>query len=232
MKKYRLESSKECAICLESITEGILLHKTQRQTHKLCLDCGEAYLLSKLNENFEEKKYVHTITCSGTFNGQKRNSCKKELDVTQLKIPDSIESIHILIAKITAFTMPGATCCLSGVCNNVILVPEGIDIINCDACQLTWCRKCNVSPYHTKMSCNQYKIMNDNSTEGQYIKKMIEEGKIKLCKGCNHAIERNQGCNKMTCSKCKTTMCWICSESGIDYSHFSSGPCSQKLWNT
>ena len=230
MKKYRFEGAKECCICLENITEGILLHKTQRQTHMLCLNCGEAYILSQLNQNFEQKNYVHTICCSGTFSGNKKNICKKILNVTEMKIPDSIESVHILIAKITAFTMPGATCCLSGVCFNVILVPEGIDIATCDGCNLTWCQKCKVTPYHTKMTCQQHKIINDNSPEAQQIKDMIVKGEMKLCPTCNHGIIKDRGCNKVKCTQCNSAMCWLCNKGNIDYPHFSSGPCSQRLY--
>lgn len=230
-KKFRLEGSQSCAICLDDITEGIILHKTQRQTHKLCFNCGETYIVSQLKDNVIQKNYIHTICCSATFDGEKRNRCKMTLDVTKLQIPDSIESVHSLIAKITVLTMPGATACLNKICENVILVPDNTDVAICPDCKLTWCQKCKVTPYHNKMSCQQYKFMDDSSPGTQQIKDLIVKGKIKLCSTCNYGIERNQGCNKVTCTQCKNAMCWLCNAGNIDYNHFQKGNCNQRLFD-
>ena len=32
----------------------------------------------------------------------------------------------------------------------------------------------------------------------------------KLCPSCNAPIEKNGGCNHVTCWKCKSHMCWPC----------------------
>jgi hypothetical protein len=225
MAKYRLEGSKTCAICLDDIDEGILLHKTQRQTHMLCLTCGEAYILSQLNDNLNAKNYVHTIQCSGTFNQNKRNVCKKTLTVTDIKIPDKIEKVHLSIAKITSLTMPGATECLSGICSNVVLVPENTDVATCTDCHINWCQKCKVTPYHVQMSCQQYKFMNDSSPETIQIKELIMKGEIKLCPTCHVGISRIDGCNKVICTQCKNAMCWLCSAENIGYDHFGGDKC-------
>lgn len=32
----------------------------------------------------------------------------------------------------------------------------------------------------------------------------------KKCPGCKVNIEKNEGCNHMTCRQCKHEFCWIC----------------------
>jgi hypothetical protein len=228
-KKFRLLSSQTCAICIEDIAEGILFHKTQRQTHILCLPCAEAYIVSQLKDNIKAKKYNHTISCSGTFNGNKRNACKHSLNVNDLKISDTMIQVHDLITRITALTLPGATECFSSICQNIVLVPDNFENANCPECKTTWCQKCNVSPYHDKMTCQKYKIMNDSSPEFQQMKVLITEGKVKLCPTCNHGVIKLDGCNKVRCSQCEHTMCWLCGQGNIDYEHFKKGICNKKL---
>lgn len=228
--KIRSLTAKTCAVCIDDITEGVLLHKTQRQTHILCINCAEAYLLSELESNILNKRYDHKIYCSGLFDGTKRNKCQHILDVSELKIPNTMDKVNILIAKITALTMPGATQCYNGICNNIVLIPDNTQEANCTDCKVTWCHKCNSTPYHEGVSCQQHKFINDSSPETLEIKKMVSDGKVRLCPTCNYGIEKNTGCNKMTCSQCGNTLCWLCGKGPIDYDHFKSGSCNQRLF--
>ena len=37
-----------------------------------------------------------------------------------------------------------------------------------------------------------------------------DETLLRDCPGCGRTIEKNGGCNHMTCRACKTEFCWIC----------------------
>ena len=42
------------------------------------------------------------------------------------------------------------------------------------------------------------------------LKEYISQSGIKKCPTCKYLIERNEGSDHMTCSKCKTNFCYIC----------------------
>lgn len=57
----------------------------------------------------------------------------------------------------------------------------------------------------------------------------------KLCPSCSSPIEKANGCNHMTCWKCKTHMCWRCLQmfpTGKEvYDHQNTCPMNHPLIN-
>ena len=47
---------------------------------------------------------------------------------------------------------------------------------------------------------------------------------IKKCPQCKIIIEKNKGCNHITCTKCGFQWCWLCNEK-YDETHFNKGKC-------
>ena len=46
----------------------------------------------------------------------------------------------------------------------------------------------------------------------------------KHCPHCNAPIEKNEGCNKITCWRCSTNFCWLCGDRlnpARPYAHFN-----------
>ena len=52
------------------------------------------------------------------------------------------------------------------------------------------------------MSCKEYQLTNTHSTADDAFMKFVTGKKFKQCPKCKFWVEKNQGCDHMTC-KCK-----------------------------
>ncbi|XP_056430901.1 E3 ubiquitin-protein ligase RNF14-like [Hyla sarda] len=122
----------------------------------------------------------------------------------------------------------------------VIQEPEGA-MGMCSVCQYAFCVHCKMT-FHGISPCKvleekYVELSDEDEEEGmRTLEKAIHkkwnlewvEENTKPCPGCKAPIEKNDGCNKMTCSKCKQFFCWLCLKilSLPDpYEHFQLSDC-------
>lgn len=63
--------------------------------------------------------------------------------------------------------------------------------------------------------------MSKNKSESENITWMIAN--TKNCPKCQRPIEKNQGCNHMTCQMCKYEFCWLCMGNWSDHGNATGG---------
>ena len=105
-------------------------------------------------------------------------------------------------------------------------------------CGINFCRDCKSTPYHQNSTCEeanfQHRASNFMDLESFHkLKDDLDNNRARVCPSCKIIIEKNTGCNKMTCFQCRVKFCWLCMEMSIDYSHYNSKnntPCSNLLW--
>uniref|UniRef100_A0A7S1YGL0 RBR-type E3 ubiquitin transferase n=1 Tax=Grammatophora oceanica TaxID=210454 RepID=A0A7S1YGL0_9STRA len=78
----------------------------------------------------------------------------------------------------------------------------------CDACSTDFCVVCGEEP-HAPTVCKELakwleKCRNESETANWIL------ANTKPCPKCSSRIEKNQGCNHMTCQRCRYEFCWIC----------------------
>jgi len=97
-------------------------------------------------------------------------------------------------------------------CEFIVSAPVGTLNVKCvgrtTACGCHFCFKCGEEA-HQPGSCNELaqwseKCQNDSETANWIL------ANTKRCPKCNTRIEKNSGCNHMTCRSCKHDFCWIC----------------------
>lgn len=246
MSKIHQLCKKECFICFDDeISSLMVFHKTRRQTHSLCYSCGHNYVsqavkkyLNLLRNNIRQNP---VILCSGNIHCSTRNKCGKNIDIRKININLNSElSSYINIISL-CLENENIYLCQTHDCFNLIVSPDLSDSkITCHKCLKSWCKKCQVNPFHEGLTCLEYKKTQDDNINEQFIQELVKKGDIKFCPGCNSHTEKEKtsegkytGCNKITCEICGVKWCWLCGEKNIDYDHYNEANktyCSNKLW--
>eukprot|EP00054_Salpingoeca_dolichothecata_P011698 m.64893 g.64893 ORF g.64893 m.64893 type:complete len:537 (-) comp19587_c0_seq1:54-1664(-) len=113
------------------------------------------------------------------------------------------------------------------------------ELARCPKCMFAFCVDCQES-YHPGTPCETAETKLDKLKKSPGNKSKLSERLRKIeelqglktisrvckaCPSCKAQIEKDGGCNKMTCFKCGTYFCWLCGKSISGYDHFQDGKC-------
>jgi hypothetical protein len=201
-----------CCCCCESVPFESL---TQCNAgHLFCLDCVKNYVE---NEVFTElRNELHCIdTASKCQEPFPESTIKKALspEVYQ-KYVKFVQMIEIKKAG-----LEGLTNCLH--CDYMYCMGPDDTVFNCRGCNKQTCILCEQTA-HPNQPCPKKEILTE-----EHKRKAVEEELTKLrlrkCQ-CGTEFIKTEGCNKIHCTKCNKTMCYVCQQSNIGYEHFCGCP--------
>lgn len=199
-----------CRICYD---EAVPLSESYALDcgHHFCLDCYRGYLQAQLTEG---------PLCILTHCPE--HKCK-------LLVPRSVFE-HLLssvdLARYDEFLLRNyinnskyMRHCPAPRCDKVA-IGQGVVTIFC-SCGTTFCFKCGEDA-HEPCSCAQLidwaaKCRNESETANWIL------ANTRKCPACQTRIEKNQGCNHMTCRICKHEFCWICMGSWTEHGQNTGG---------
>lgn len=106
-----------------------------------------------------------------------------------------------------------------------LLQPELLKL-SCFKCKAETCFNCGLE-YHYPATCDQMKKWDEKSKDDSETKNWMQAN-TKPCPKCNTLIEKNSGCNHMTCKKadCRYEFCWLCLQHTT--SHLGHANCDQE----
>ena len=183
-------SPSKCPICYENFES---LKRIPGSNHEFCEKCIKGHLKEKIYNNNSLK-----IKCP--------DDCGYIL--TQQNVEELLKEEIIILTKYKKFRLnaelsqnPNLVWCMQPGCENIIKVENNTNLIICSKCKVKMCLLCR-SLWHEGQTCEE-------AIDSEY-KRYIDNVAVKKCPKCKVRIEKNQGCNHMTCVRCHHQFCWIC----------------------
>ena len=215
-----------CAVCF-SEKPGTLCISFHGCHHVYCQDCMAGYFKVKIEDGS-----VKALTCpSHDCNTQALPS-----QVKQLVTPELFTKYDKFLLQSSLDGMSDIVYCPRPSCQMPVLIEKESSMGVCPGCTFAFCIFCRLG-YHGLAPCKLVKpdeirkIRDEYSTasdeekifmEKRYGKKQLKhifedlftaewlESNAKQCPNCSTSIQKVDGCNKMTCTKCRCYFCWMC----------------------
>lgn len=229
-----------CGICFEPVTSTTLYtysqphhqrgeeeHREQEErnrgnnnttntttcTHIFCRSCMRQYAHSRLT--------IHPpITCPSY-------KCPRIINDGEMKelVNDENEYRKYWRYKrnIELSCDPRVMWCLTPGCETALFGHSQSPQLSCPYCHITQCFTCHITPYHTGMTCRQYREEEREREEMKVARGIVANerlfhdamslAKSRQCLRCKAWINKTQGCDKMTC-RCGYQFCYVCGSEG------------------
>ncbi|XP_071962288.1 E3 ubiquitin-protein ligase RNF14-like [Antedon mediterranea] len=236
--KVFLQETHECEVCFD-VKPGEEFYRLNSCFHHFCYDCFHDYCELHVTEGT-----VKALTCP-------HQECKTPLPprlLRQVLGDEKYQRWERLLLQKTLESMDDIDWCVR--CQMPATKESQVDgassekanLAFCTYCFYSYCSQCK-DPWHVGTPCKtadeklQELEEEDKgmTSEELYIKRLqltqeiqsAEEIKkvSRKCPGCLIPIQKNFGCNHMSCSQCHTSFCWRCGKIIIGYDHFGDGSC-------
>lgn len=194
----------ECDICCndEPHLESLCLSCN----HRFCRDCYQQYLTMKITQEGESR----LISCpaSGCPIIVDEKTVEKLVDQqTYRKYCDLLMRTYVDDSSQLKWC-PAPNCEYAIECKvRQSQLDEIVPTVTCK-CQHSFCFGCGI-PNHQPSVCRITRLWlkkcADDSETANWINANTKE-----CAKCSSSIEKNGGCNHMSCRKCKYEFCWVC----------------------
>ncbi|KAF2823507.1 hypothetical protein CC86DRAFT_68760 [Ophiobolus disseminans] len=204
LHQKKSQQTKECIICTDARSLRRFPNRppTDQCSHDsdACRRCLRTWI-----ESESSTKIWNEINCP---------ICAARMDYNDIRefAPSEVfRRYDNLTTKAKYDAIPNHRWCIAKNCKAGQVHPPGTAKFRCKTCKKTHCVVHGVM-WHKGETCQEY----DYRTN-KHIKKAEEAASkdliaatTKKCPGCKRSIEKDFGCDHMTCSKCKHEFCWQC----------------------
>ncbi|CZT51849.1 uncharacterized protein RSE6_13058 [Rhynchosporium secalis] len=205
----------ECQCCWCDYPLNRMVHCDSETLHWFCRGCAKQTAEVEIGKSKYELICMSTDKCSASFSHDQRSQFLD--DNIRVALERNEQEAMLRLAGIENLE----SCPF---CPFAMEYPD-VEIdreFRCQApdCEKISCRLCRVES-HIPKTCAEHSKEN-----GLSIRRLIEEAMsaamIRKCNKCGTPFVKEEGCNKMTCTRngCRNVQCYVCSKS-CDYNHFN-----------
>ncbi|KAI0966272.1 hypothetical protein F4678DRAFT_297484 [Xylaria arbuscula] len=204
----------ECGICFEECALNRMVRCEGETMHLFCRGCLRSQAASQIGMAKYELTCMSLDGCSAGFSRAQRTLfLDKKLTIAL----DRIEQEAVLrIAGIEDLE----TCPFCPYAAEY--PPVEVDReFRCDdpRCRKVSCRLCRKET-HIPKTCSEADA--DRGIDARHIlEEAMSAALIRRCNKCQNPFVKQDGCNKIKCTKCGTLQCDVCRKTILDYSHFN-----------
>ena len=185
-----------CDVCFE----------TMDSSSALCLPCGHAFCKTCWTEHIK-----NSIKNTGNVVRCMHENCMRQIvvsDIVTLCGEEMANKIENRIAVVSGSTSKEFKRCVNPQCGLLIYVDAiGLCGTATCTCGTRICWKCGELA-HAPLDCSFMEKWLGLVESGKKNRWILNH--TKTCGKCKARIEKNGGCNHMTCSVCHYEFCWIC----------------------
>jgi len=199
-EKPKVTSTVECDVCMEDIAPEEVCCLSCG--HLFCSDCWRQYLTISITQ---EGRKSNLLTCMA-------RGCKVAMEqsmVEKLVDKEVFEKYKNFVVDTFVDNHPMMNWCPGPGCSNAIRVktPGNMSLaVTCD-CSEKFCFRCQCEA-HAPATCTMLKYWSlKESDNSETINWLLCNSKN--CPKCDKPVEKNGGCNHITCS-CGAHFCWMC----------------------
>ncbi|KAL0958348.1 hypothetical protein HGRIS_000493 [Hohenbuehelia grisea] len=188
----RQPSAHTCPVCLDEMT----LPTSLRCGHRYCRACLAGYLVAASDGG------SFPLMCLGDT-----GKCPELIQLPIMRYVLPPEDWETLV-QAAFFSYVNARpdefhFCPTPDCQQIYRVGPKGTVLQCPACLQRICAYCHAEG-HEGRPCAE------RDAGDKLLMKWMKEHDVKSCPGCRVPIERGEGCNHITCTQCKTHICWVC----------------------
>eukprot|EP01083_Nonionella_stella_P233968 823825_1 len=194
----------ECGICFAPCDELSQIMIFDECYHFYCMECLKHYLQSKL-----EDRNVKNISCPS-------DKCEHKLDHTEISYILTKEQYAKFDEYLLDKTLQSAEDCRfcpAVDCGAAMFGYADSPMLTCPKCQKQFCFNCGTEEWHRGVTCAAFKKWKeDNGKADVKFDEWVNKQNAKQCPQCKSFIQKNGGCDHMTCQNCKYEFHWITME--------------------
>ena len=198
-----------CMICNEELKEEEKKNNLLECYHMFCDDCYYEYLKEKINSNFIEGIKCLDKDCDTKLYD---DFIEKKL-FKDIKLLDKYKTLQ---NKRQLMLDPNIQLCPFPDCDSYAKKENDSKYVSCIKYKHKFCFNC-LKEWHGNKKC-------DTSVDKSF-EKWRDSDKVKRCPKCKFFIEKNEGCNHITCYNCKYQFCWLCLGE-YNSRHYDFGRCT------